>query len=80
MRERARLATARGSKSFYFASRFFPHEMADAAYAVYWFCRTTDDLVDESTSPPDLDAWGITHLTHIMQKAPIARGLLVSVN
>lgn len=57
MRERARLATARGSKSFYFASRFFPREMADAAYAVYWFCRTTDDLVDESTSPPDLDAW-----------------------
>ncbi len=34
MRERARLATAQGSKSFYFASRFFPPEMARDAYAV----------------------------------------------
>lgn len=57
MRERARLATARGSKSFYFATRFFPREVAEAAYAVYWFCRTTDDMVDESDAPPDLDAW-----------------------
>lgn len=57
MRERARLATAKGSKSFYFASRFFPPETAEAAYAVYWFCRTTDDLVDEAVSPPDLDSW-----------------------
>jgi phytoene synthase len=57
MRERARLATARGSKSFYFATRFFPREVAEAAYAVYWFCRTTDDLVDEATAPPDLDGW-----------------------
>lgn len=57
MRERARLATARGSKSFYFATRFFPREVAEAAYAVYWFCRTTDDLVDEAVAPPDLDGW-----------------------
>lgn len=57
MRERARLATARGSKSFYFATRFFPREVAEAAYAVYWFCRTTDDLVDEAVTPPDLDGW-----------------------
>lgn len=57
MRERARLATARGSKSFYFATRFFPRRMAEDAWAVYWFCRTTDDLVDEAEAPPDLDAW-----------------------
>lgn len=57
MRERARLATARGSKSFYFATRFFPREVAEAAYAVYWFCRTTDDMVDEAAAPPDLDGW-----------------------
>lgn len=57
MRERARLATARGSKSFYFATRFFPREMAEAAWSVYWFCRTTDDLVDEAAAPPDLDGW-----------------------
>jgi phytoene synthase len=57
MRERARLATRRGSKSFYFASRFFPPDVAEAAYAVYWFCRTTDDLVDEADTTPDLDLW-----------------------
>jgi phytoene synthase len=54
-------ATARGSKSFYFATRFFPPELARAAHAVYWFCRTTDDLVDEAPSPDsaarDLAAW-----------------------
>lgn len=54
-------ATARGSKSFYFATRFFPPELARAAHAVYWFCRTTDDLVDEapdpSTAKSGLKAW-----------------------
>ncbi len=40
-------ATAEGSKSFYFATRFFPPDLAAAAHAVYWFCRYTDDLVDE---------------------------------
>ncbi len=57
MRECARLAIARGSKTFYFATRFFPREVAEAAWAVYWFCRTTDDMVDEADAPPDLDAW-----------------------
>jgi phytoene synthase len=46
----AAAATAEGSKSFYFATRFFPPDLARAAHAVYWFCRTTDDLVDEAPS------------------------------
>ncbi len=46
-------ATAAGSKSFYFATRFFPPHLAQAAYGVYWFCRSTDDIVDEN---PDLEA------------------------
>lgn len=46
----AAAATATGSKSFYFATRFFPPHLARAAYAVYWFCRHTDDLVDEAPS------------------------------
>lgn len=54
-------ATAKGSKSFYFATRFFPPELARAAHAVYWFCRTTDDLVDEAPSADQgreaLDGW-----------------------
>jgi phytoene synthase len=53
--------TAVGSKSFYFATRFFPTELARHAHAVYWFCRTTDDLVDEApdlaTGRAQLDAW-----------------------
>jgi len=44
-------ATAVGSKSFYFATRFFPPDLARAAHGVYWFCRTTDDLVDEAPDP-----------------------------
>jgi phytoene synthase len=46
----AAIATAEGSKSFYFATRFFPPELARAAHAVYWFCRYTDDVVDECNS------------------------------
>ena len=57
----AAAATAAGSKSFYFATRFFPPELARSAHAVYWFCRTTDDLVDEAPSlakgRKDLDEW-----------------------
>jgi len=45
-------ATAAGSKSFHFATRFFPPDLARAAHAVYWFCRYTDDLVDEC---PDIE-------------------------
>lgn len=53
--------TAEGSRSFYFATRFFPREMASSAHAVYWFCRHTDDLVDECQSieqgRADLEDW-----------------------
>lgn len=51
----AAAATAAGSKSFYFATRFFPPELARAAHAVYWFCRTTDDIVDENLG--DINEW-----------------------
>ncbi len=44
----AAAATEAGSKSFYFATRFFPPDLARSAHAIYWFCRTTDDLVDEA--------------------------------
>ena len=58
---RAAIETAAGSKSFFFATRFFPKPMASAAYAVYWFCRYTDDLVDECSNVEqgrkDLEAW-----------------------
>lgn len=54
-RQQAALATAQGSKSFYFASRFFPKPLAEQAWAVYWFCRTSDDIVDEN---PDVESAG----------------------
>jgi 15-cis-phytoene synthase len=57
----AALATSTGSKSFYFATRFFPEDLARSAHAVYWFCRTTDDLVDEcdtiAQGARDLERW-----------------------
>jgi phytoene synthase len=60
---RAAAATAAGSKSFYFATRFFPPELARSAHAVYWFCRTTDDLVDECPTIEqgrrDLEEWNL---------------------
>jgi len=57
----AAVATSAGSRSFYFATRFFPPDLARAAHAVYWFCRYTDDLVDECDSAEqgrrDLEEW-----------------------
>lgn len=59
--DQAAAATAAGSKSFYFATRFFPPDLARAAHSVYWFCRYTDDLVDEcetlEAGRRDLEAW-----------------------
>lgn len=61
LRAEAAAVTARGSKSFFFATRFFPHSLAESAHAVYWFCRHTDDLVDEAPSievgHAQLEAW-----------------------
>jgi phytoene synthase len=55
--------TARHSKSFYFATRFFPPDLARAAHAVYWFCRYTDDLADECATVEqgraDIEEWAL---------------------
>jgi len=51
--------TARHSKSFYFASGLLPEEKRSAVRALYAFCRTVDDIVDESNADqvPQLDYW-----------------------
>ena len=52
--------TAEHSKSFYFASGLLPEEKRSAVRALYAFCRTVDDIVDESvdgTSESQLDYW-----------------------
>lgn len=42
--------TAWHSKSFYMASRLLPNEKRKAVRALYAFCRTTDDIVDNNPS------------------------------
>lgn len=52
--------TARYSKSFYLASALLPKEKRSAIRALYAFCRTVDDIVDESTDDERtarLDYW-----------------------
>jgi 15-cis-phytoene synthase len=49
--QQAAAACAKGSKSFYFATRFFPPHLAASAHAVYWFCRHSDDMVDQASDP-----------------------------
>ncbi|MGD6817705.1 phytoene/squalene synthase family protein [Metabacillus sp. 84] len=39
------------SKSFYKAFSLLPSEKKNAVWAVYAFCRTVDDIVDEGTNP-----------------------------
>jgi len=49
------------SKSFAFSLRFLPSARRRAAWAVYAFCRTADDIVDRTEAPTErlsaLDAW-----------------------
>ena len=43
-----RAITARHARSFHFASFALPRARKDAACAIYAFCRTADDLIDEA--------------------------------
>ena len=47
--KRAEKITAEHSKSFYFASALLSEEKRSAVRALYAFCRTVDDIVDESS-------------------------------
>lgn len=52
--------TAQHSKSFYFATGLLPEEKRAAVRALYAFCRTVDDIVDESSDAErdsQLDYW-----------------------
>jgi phytoene synthase len=54
-------ATRTGSRSFFFATRHFPLDLARAAHAVYWFCNYTRELGRQAETPErgreDLDLW-----------------------
>lgn len=49
------------SKTFYLSSLFLAPEKRHAIWAVYAFCRTSDDIVDQITPPAErlaaIDAW-----------------------
>ena len=58
--KQAERITLEHSKSFYFASALLPEEKRSAVRALYAFCRTVDDIVDESTDAEretQLDYW-----------------------
>ena len=58
--KQAEKITAQHSKSFYFASGMLPEEKRSAVRALYAFCRTVDDIVDESSDvecDSRLDYW-----------------------
>ena len=63
-----REAIRRGSKTFYAASRLLPAEVRQRAFALYAFCRLSDDAVDLSDGAPD----AILRLTDRLDRA--ARG------
>jgi len=53
--QQATAVTSAHSKSFYFASGLLPEEKRLAVRALYAFCRTVDDIVDEVESKKDRD-------------------------
>ncbi len=58
--KQAEKITSQHSKSFYLASRLLPEEKRSAVRALYAFCRTVDDIVDESSDSEQeaqLDYW-----------------------
>lgn len=58
--KQAEKITAQHSKSFHFASGLLPEEKRSAVRALYAFCRTVDDIVDESSDDErdaQLDYW-----------------------
>jgi phytoene synthase len=44
----------KGSKTFYFSSRFMSRERRNSFYAIYAFCRHTDNLIDDNEGNPKL--------------------------
>jgi 15-cis-phytoene synthase len=60
--------TAAHSKSFHFASSLLPEEKRSAVRALYAFCRTVDDIVDEVESKKDQD-FELDYWRNIVQTA-----------
>ncbi|MFZ9595658.1 MAG: squalene/phytoene synthase family protein, partial [Bdellovibrionia bacterium] len=54
----------KGSKSFYFASRFFGKRIQLGAVLLYSWCRFCDDLIDQASDPQQAQ----TRLQFLFQK------------
>ena len=44
--------TRRSGSNFYYAFLFLPRRKREAMYALYAFCRTVDDAVDQGSGTP----------------------------
>jgi len=74
--QQAEKITALHSKSFYFASGLLPEEKRSAVRALYAFCRTVDDIVDES--PGDEQDAQLDYWRAIVEDASFAENNLVA--
>lgn len=72
--EFCRQVTAKYSKTFYWGTALMPPAKRQAIWAIYVWCRRTDELVDgplaARTTPETLDAWE-RNLESIFQGTPI---------
>lgn len=71
--------TASHSKSFYLASGLLPEEKRSAVRALYAFCRTVDDIVDEVESKKDRD-FELDYWRNVVQTASPSTGDKVAVS
>ena len=75
--KQAEVITAEHSKSFHFASGLLPEEKRSAVRALYAFCRTVDDIVDEVESKKDRD-FELDYWRNIVQTASSSADDLVA--
>ena len=68
--------TAEHSKSFYFASALLPEEKRSAVRALYAFCRTVDDIVDEVSEREGVTA--LVYWRNMVETASFAADDLVA--
>lgn len=72
--EFCRQITAKYSKTFYLGTQLMPEAKRRAIWAIYVWCRRTDELVDgpmaASTTPETLDAWE-RHLESVFAGHPM---------
>jgi phytoene synthase len=76
--KQAERVTAKHSKSFYLASGLLPEEKRSAVRALYAFCRTVDDIVDEIEYKKDRD-FELNYWREIVKTASSPTGDLVAV-